>query len=98
MLFGASGDSSHGGWLEDILELSLRVSWRSVEGWGGRSSLEPPSSHHLPGKIQGQQTIYEKMVKKQTETNIKSYNVTQEFSHSRVVLKVYVPLVVSLNL
>lgn len=50
------------------------------------------------GKIQGQQTIYEKMVKKQTETNIKSYNVTWEFSHSRGVLKVYVPLVVSLNL
>lgn len=50
------------------------------------------------GKSQDQQTIYEKMVKKQTETNIKSYKVTQEFSHSRVVLEVYVPLVVSLNL
>lgn len=44
ILFGASGDSNHGGWLEDTLELSLQGVLEECERLGGRSRLEPPSA------------------------------------------------------
>lgn len=44
MLFGASGDSSHGRWLEDTLELSLQGVLEECGRLGGRSRLEPPSA------------------------------------------------------
>lgn len=44
MLFGASGNSSHGGWLEDTLELSLQGVLEESERLGGRSRLGPPSA------------------------------------------------------
>ena len=44
MLFGASGDSSHGGWLEDTLELSLQGVLEECGRLSGRSRLEPPSA------------------------------------------------------
>lgn len=44
MLFGASGDSSHGRWLEDTLELSLQGVLEECGRLGGRWRLEPPSA------------------------------------------------------
>lgn len=40
MLFGASGDFSHGGWLEDTLELSLQGILEECGRLGGRWRLE----------------------------------------------------------